>query len=45
MKASKAYFRRPAEARSAKIISARLGLAWYAFVLDEKNIAVLKQLY
>ena len=41
----KAYFRRRAEARRAEIISARLGSAWHASVLDEENIAVLKQLY
>ena len=40
-----AYFRRRAEARRAEIISARLGSAWYASVLDEENVAVLKQLY
>ena len=38
-------FRRRAEARHAEIISARLGSAWHASVLDEENIAVLKQLY
>ena len=42
---AKAYFRHPAEARRAEIISARLGLAWHASVLDEENIAMLKQLY
>ena len=42
---SKAYFRRPAEARRAEIISARLGSTWQASVLDEENIAALKQLY
>ena len=41
----KAYFRRRAEARRAEIISARLGSAWHASVLDEENITVLKQLY
>ena len=41
----KAYFRRHAEARRAEIISARLGSAWHASVLDEESIAVLKQLY
>ena len=30
---------------ASKNISARSGLAWYATVLDEENIAVLKQLY
>ena len=40
-----AYFRRRAEARRAEIILARLGSAWYASVLDEENVAVLKQLY
>ena len=29
----------------AEIISARLGSAWHASVLDEESIAVLKQLY
>ena len=38
---TKAYFRRRAEARRAEIISARLGSAWHASVLDEENIAVL----
>ena len=42
---SKAYFRRRAKARRAEIISARLGSAWDASVLDEESIAVLKQLY
>ena len=41
----KAYFRRRTEARRAEIISARLGSAWHASVLDEENIAVLKQFY
>ena len=41
----KTYFRRRAETRYAENISARLGLAWHASVLDEENIAVLKQLY
>ena len=41
----KVYFRRRAEARCAEIISAPLGSAWHASVLDEENIAVLKQLY
>ena len=40
-----AYFRHHAEARRAEIILARLGLAWRASVLDEENIAVMKQLY
>ena len=39
------YFRRRAEARRTEIISARLGSAWHASVLDEENIAVLKKLY
>ena len=42
---AKAYFRRRAEARRAEIISARPGSAWHASVLDEENIAVLKELY
>ena len=42
---SKAYFRRGAEARCAEVISARRSSAWHASVLDEENIAVLKQLY
>ena len=42
---SKAYFRPCVEARRAEIISARLGSAWHASVLDEENIAVLKQFY
>ena len=42
---SKAYFRRRAEASCAEIISARLGSAWHASVLDEENIVVLKQFY
>ena len=41
----KVYFRRRAEARCAEIISAPLGSAWHASVLDEENIAMLKQLY
>ena len=41
----KTYFRRRAETRYAENISARLGLAWHASVLDEENIAVLRQLY
>ena len=41
----KAYFRRRAEASRPEIILARLGSAWQASVLDEENIAVLKQLY
>ena len=41
----KAYFRRLSEAKRAEIISARLGSAWCASVLDEENIAVLKQIY
>ena len=41
----KTYFRRHAETRCAENISARLGSAWHASVLDEENIAVLKQLY
>ena len=44
-KARKAYFRRRAETRRAENISARLGSAWHASVLDEENIAVLKQFY
>ena len=43
-KSLKAYFRRRVEASSAEIISTRLGWAWHASVLDEKNIAVQKQL-
>ena len=42
---SEAYFRRRAETRRAENISARLGSAWHASVLDEENIAVLKQFY
>ena len=42
---NKAYFKPRAEERRAEIISARLGSAWQAFVLDEENIAVLKQSY
>ena len=45
MPSSKTYFRRRAEARRAEIISAQLGSAWHASVLDEENIAVLKQFY
>ena len=41
----KTYFGRIAEARRAENISARLGSACHASVLDEENIAVLKQLY
>ena len=41
----KTYFRRSAETRCGENISAQLGLAWHASVLDEENIAVLKQLY
>ena len=41
----KACFRRRAEARCAEIISARLVSAWNTSLLDEENIAVLKQLY
>ena len=41
----KAYFRRHAEAKRAEIISAWFGSAWHASVLDEENIAVLKQSY
>ena len=43
--AAKAYFRRRTEERRDEIISARLGSAWHASVLDEENIAVLKQIY
>ena len=42
---TKAYFRRRAEKRRAENISARLGSAWYASVLDKENIAVVKQLH
>ena len=42
---TKAYFRRRAEIKRAENISARLGSSWHASVLDEENIAVLKQLY
>ena len=42
---SKAYFRGGAEGRRAEVISARLGSAWHASVLDEENMAVLKQIY
>ena len=38
-----AHFRRRAETRRAENISARLRSAWHACVLDEENIAVLKQ--
>ena len=41
----KVYFRHRSEAKRDDIISARLGSAWRASVLDEENIAVLKQLY
>ena len=41
----KAYSRRRAEARRADIISVRLGSTWHASVLNEENIAVLKQFY
>ena len=44
-KVPQVYFRRRAEIWRPKNISARSGLAWYATVLDEENIAVLKQLY
>ena len=40
-----AYFRCRAQTRHAENISARLGSGWHATVLDEENIAVLKQLY
>ena len=40
-----AYFRRHAEGRRADIISVRLGSAWYASVLEEENIGMLKQRY
>ena len=40
-----AYFRRSAEIKRAENISARLGSAWHASILDKKNMAVLKQLY
>ena len=42
---SEAYFRRRAETRRAENISARFGLVWHVSVLDEENIAVLKQFY
>ena len=45
LQALQAYFRRRAEARRAEIIPARPGSAWHASVLDEENIAVLKQRY
>ena len=38
-----AHFRRRAETRRAEDISVRLRSAWHACVLDEENIAVLKQ--
>ena len=40
-----AYFRRRAEIRRTENISVRLGSTWYATLLDEESIAVLKQLY
>ena len=40
-----AYLRRRAEGRRPHIISARLGSSWYASVLEEENIGMLKQLY
>ena len=45
LRVTKVYFRCRAESRRAENISARLGSAWHASVLDEENIAVLKQLY
>ena len=39
------HFRRRAETRRAENISARLRSAWHASVLDEENIAALKQFY
>ena len=44
-KEPKAYFRCRAEARHAEVISAWLGATLHASVLDEENVAVLKQLY
>ena len=44
-KICKVYFRRRAEATRAEIISARIGSAWHASVLDKEGIAVLNQLY
>ena len=44
-KEPKAYYRCRAEARHAEVISAWLGATLHASVLDEENIAVLKQLY
>ena len=45
LSASKVYFRPRAETRRAENISARLGSAWHASVLDKENIAVLKPIY
>ena len=42
---STVYFKRCAEIWCAENISARLGSAWPATVLDKENIAVLKQRY
>ena len=40
-----AYFRCRAQTRHAENSSARLGSGWHATILDEENMALLKQLY
>ena len=45
LSASKVYFRRRPETKRPENISARLGSAWHASVLDKENIAVLKPIY